>query len=217
MKRAGILGIVFLIFVVVGIYERGHHRNLLHHYMQTGDSRNYSTGAFDIEQKDVLDYERDYYKNADLVVQAELAGDRKACFGSTKIPLKILEVYKGEGLDKGDEIQYISHIYFIKRDKLLNAYTNFMREDTPYLVFLNKPGIRYSSDNIYLAPESSLFPYFAMTEIENVYGVAKRNNFGGMVNSLEMVRENEFFITDEKTLELMLDFKKEILEVYAVK
>lgn len=213
MKRTVVLGIAFLIFAAAGIYERTHHPDIQGEYMQTGDCGEFLAPAFDIRGKSLLEYEREYYKDADLVVQAELAGTPESGFGWTKVPLRICKVYRGEGLEPGDEIQYISNIDFIGDLKEFDGYINFMREDTPYLVFLNRPGIDYHEDNIYLAPEVSLYPYFAMEEIENVYDREEWEQLG-RANYLRTVQGNEFFVNSEEALELLLDFKKEILETY---
>lgn len=221
MKRIIMIVVVFLLFAAAGVYERGTHGDAWKEYQQTGDCGEYKVNYVFTKKisSDGLDYERGYYETADIVAEAKMAEETsKQKRDGTEYILEIEKVWKGDSQLEGEQIQYevICQTYAKRHQEIFNKFVNFMRPGQNYLVFLYKPNIAYERDNIYISHEHSSIPYFVIGETKNVFDEEEYKNLKHK-NYYRTVEHNEFFVKNQEALDILLDFKQEIMDTYMVK
>lgn len=123
-------------------------------------------------------------------------------------PVKILEIYKGDGLQIGDEIEILrdsSHIFWDLNDTdcANMGFVNLMNENEEYLVFLDK---KIEDKPVYKTVPCLMAAIFSYSDRDNV--VLTDNKFRNTGN-------NEFFTSDENALETLEGVKSVLIEKYS--
>lgn len=123
-------------------------------------------------------------------------------------PVKILEIYKGDNLQIGEEIEILrnsSHIFWDLNDidGVNMGFVNLMNEDEEYLVFLDK---KIEDKPVYKTVPCLMSAIFSYSDRDNV--VLTDENFSS-------TGDNEFFASDEKSLEILENVKSVLIEKYS--
>ena len=123
-------------------------------------------------------------------------------------PVEILEIYKGEDLQIGDEIEILrdsSHIFWDLNDTdgINMGFVNLMNESEEYLVFLEK---KIEDKPVYKTVPCLMSAIFSYSDRDNV--VLTDNKFRNTGN-------NEFFTSDENALEILESVKSVLIEKYS--
>lgn len=123
-------------------------------------------------------------------------------------PVEILEIYKGDDLQIGDEIEILrdsSHIFWDLNDTdgINMGFVNLMNESEEYLVFLDK--------KIEDKPVYKTVPCL----MSAIFSYSNRDNFVLTDNKFRNTGNNEFFTSDENALEILESVKSMLIEKYS--
>lgn len=151
--------------------------------------------------------------NSSIIIRAKSI-DNDFTFKSFKQNVEVLEVYKGEGLTKGEKIAITKggwQLYFDDMTANLN-YLNLMQPGEEYLIFLEgtleNP---YENNVLYLLPDLIIPPIFNYEDKDNVVINVPEDN---LYVPYEKVKNNEFFVSSDETLESLMEAKHELLQKY---
>lgn len=129
-------------------------------------------------------------------------------------PVKILEIYKGDDLQIGEEIEILrnsSTIFWDLNDTdcVNMGFVNLMNENEEYLVFLDK---KIEDKPVYKTTSCLVDPIFSYTHHDNSVVNGKNNS-----SSIEYinVKNNEFFTADKESLEILESVKSVLIEKYS--
>ena len=122
--------------------------------------------------------------------------------------VEILEIYKGDDLQIGDEIEILrdsSHIFWDLNDTdcANMGFVNLMNENEEYLVFLEK---KIENEPVYKTYPCLMSAIFSYSNRDNA--VLTDNKFRNTGN-------NEFFTSDENALEILESVKSVLIEKYS--
>lgn len=150
--------------------------------------------------------------NSEIVIRAKSLGN-KFTFKNILQQVEVQEVYQGEGLEKGDTISVTNvgwGLFFDDMTANLN-FVNLMQPGEGYLIFLDGKLENPEGDNIYMLPDLIIPPIFNYEDQEHVIlNVPEDNPYV----PYEKVRNNEFFVSSEESLEALLEAKHALLEKY---
>lgn len=123
-------------------------------------------------------------------------------------PVEILEIYKGDDLQIGEEIEILrdsSHIFWDLNDTdgINMGFVNLMNENEEYLVFLDK---KIEDKPVYKTVPCLMSAIFSYSNRDNA--VLTDNKFRNTGN-------NEFFTSDENALEILESVKSVLIEKYS--
>ena len=123
-------------------------------------------------------------------------------------PVEILEIYKGDDLQIGEEIEILrdsSHIFWDLNDTdgINMGFVNLMNESEEYLVFLDK---KIEDKPVYKTVPCLMSAIFSYSNRDNA--VLTDNKFRNTGN-------NEFFTSDENALEILESVKSVLIEKYS--
>lgn len=142
------------------------------------------------------------------------------CYGTGRQKVKILQVFKGSGIEPEEEI-YITSVHWriLLYDDIPSAergYVNFLLDDHEYLIFCEtKVNSLDKQPTFEMLEEPALVPIFCYDDLENVildtdeYGVR-----GTTYVPYSLVKGNEFFADSDEALQAILSLKKEMLAMY---
>lgn len=152
--------------------------------------------------------------DAQYVVVAMPAGKRKSLGGTLQQEMKVMQVLKGENTWEGKTIKAYStteQIILTTEHAGILGDVNLMEEGKRYLVFLNgmnRKGKKYR--NMAYFADNFGIPYFCLDDMETE--VVKPDREGYIY--YEQVKDNEFFVSDEKALQKLLEIKEDYLDRY---
>lgn len=170
--------------------------------------------------------ERDLAYNTKNYIDNDLENDSKYILKVTPIknanlyfmcytePVRVLEVYKGDGLNIGDEIQILrrsSRVFWdLNNTKSVNVgFVNFMNKDEEYLVFLHD---KIEDKDVYKTAECLITTIFSYNSHENII-IGKDENDENIATYKD-VKYNEFFVSDTDALNVLNEAKKEMIIKY---
>ncbi len=214
-----VFGFFLLISSIAGIYCRGQYTDVLNDYIKSGDAGDYKVSNVlddDLEYaREIIEEQKQELDSAEYIVKAKMAGDPESVLFSTKWKLEILEVYRGENMQKGQKVEYITVSADYSKDHKLwgRSYVNLMREGEEYLVFMNKALETDSDQMVYLSPQGCDLRYFSLSERENVAVPEECKKLDGQYY-LNTVKENEFFAESRRVMEKMELLKEEMINTY---
>lgn len=156
---------------------------------------------------------------ANIILRVKASGKSTISFRCIKQSVTVLESFKGNSLKQGTEIDVMwESAMAIFPEKYLNmGFVNFMKTDHEYLIFLDKKieSPEYKDDNTWILALSELFiaPIFDydMNRINIQIPISNSENRYVLY---EQVKENEFFVEDEKSLNHLLEVKEKLLNMY---
>lgn len=148
-----------------------------------------------------------------IVIRVKAERDREYINRGIRQHVKIMEVYKGSGINNGDEIDLLStRTTFNFNDMTFNmGFVNLMLKNKEYLVFCDeKVKSPFKGDSkLYRVSDFILNPIFCYEDIEN-----KATNSSERYVPYPQVANDEFIVQDEETLSKVTEVKQILLEKY---
>ena len=158
-----------------------------------------------------------------IIIRATAMAEKDYLFSLNLQKVSVQQVYRGEGIEPGDEVQIALNTKFtinaqtiegmVADEKIAELhFVNEMEEGKDYLIFLEKkidPLDKREQQAIYRVVESVITPVFGYEERENkIVDVSKSIS---TYIDYELVKDNEFFVTSQKTLDGFMELKKQLL------
>ena len=158
-----------------------------------------------------------------IIIRATAMAEKDYLFSLNLQKVSVQQVYRGEGIEPGDEVQIALNTKFtinaqtiegmVADEKIAELhFVNEMEEGKDYLIFLEKkidPLDKRKQQAIYRVVESVITPVFGYEERENkIVDVSKSIS---TYIDYELVKDNEFFVTSQKTLDEFMELKKQLL------
>ena len=158
-----------------------------------------------------------------IIIRATAMAEKDYLFSLNLQKVSVQQVYRGEGIEPGDEVQIALNTKFtinaqtiegmVADEKIAELhFVNEMEEGKDYLIFLEKkidPLDKREQQAIYRVVESVITPVFGYEERENkIVDVSKSIS---TYIDYELVKDNEFFVTSQKTLDEFMELKKQLL------
>lgn len=165
------------------------------------------------DEQSLEDYFREVLRNCDYVVKAKKLHGTDVITGALSQKILIEKVYCGDSALEGETVYLMTtqEIIYIEdsenHENRIGSFVNIMEEGDEYLVFMNKAPSS-AAGNIFYIPEIDAVCYFNLKEIENKIPSDKEEVY------YEEVKENEFFVADQKVLEKIITLKKEMISEY---
>lgn len=158
-----------------------------------------------------------------IIIRATAMAEKDYLFSLNLQKVSVQQVYRGEGIEPGDEVQIALNTKFTINTQTIEGmvadekiaelhFVNEMEEGKDYLIFLEKkidPLDKREQQAIYRVVESVITPVFGYEERENkIVDVSKSIS---TYIDYELVKDNEFFVTSQKTLDGFMELKKQLL------
>lgn len=158
-----------------------------------------------------------------IIIRATAMAEKDYLFSLNLQKVSVQQVYRGEGIEPGDEVQIALNTKFtinaqtiegmVADEKIAELhFVNEMEKGKDYLIFLEKkidPLDKREQQAIYRVVESVITPVFGYEERENkIVDVSKSIS---TYIDYELVKDNEFFVTSQKTLDGFMELKKQLL------
>lgn len=158
-----------------------------------------------------------------IIIRATAMAEKDYLFSLNLQKVSVQQVYRGEGIEPGDEVQIALNTKFtinaqtiegmVADEKIAELhFVNEMEEGKDYLIFWEKkidPLDKREQQAIYRVVESVITPVFGYEERENkIVDVSKSIS---TYIDYELVKDNEFFVTSQKTLDGFMELKKQLL------
>lgn len=164
----------------------------------------------------------EYLENAPLVVKCKPSKTPIQLFRCTEQSVNVQEVYKGDKKLVGQEITFTMSLAFNFSETMRYMpfqCVNYMKANEEYLLFLypfayadnNPDGI--PNGNNFTTTNRGYLPYFSFSDHENKLF----DKFPESQPNYGQVIDNEFFVMNEKALEMMLKFKADTIAKYTAK
>ena len=158
-----------------------------------------------------------------IIIRATAMAEKDYLFSLNLQKVSVQQVYRGEGIEPGDEVQIALNTKFtinaqtiegmVADEKIAELhFVNEMEEGKDYLIFLEKkidPLDKREQQAIYRVVESVITPVFGYEERETKI-VAVSESISTYID-YELVKDNEFFVTSQKTLDGFMELKKQLL------
>lgn len=220
----GITAGIFIVTICIGLYNK----RFFNDYNKEEDAINHFLVALlsdelAVQQVEIMEEMLDSSK---IILAVQCEDTFTYCFGSTTQKVRVLSIFKGEGLKKGDviEIARAGSLISVSEDALMTEYgkgvinMGFVNEMIPgktYLVFLHRQLETWDEKSvIYIQSDRFLVaPIFCYEEIENK-PIAPLDNRSTYVY-YDDVRNNEFFLNSEEAVELFAKLKRKFISKYA--
>lgn len=158
-----------------------------------------------------------------IIIRATAMAEKDYLFSLNLQKVSVQQVYRGEGIEPGDEVQIALNTKFtinaqtiegmVADEKIAELhFVNEMEEGKDYLIFLEKkidPLDKREQRAIYRVVESVITPVFGYEERENKI-VDVSESISTYID-YKLVKDNEFFVTSQKTLDGFMELKKQLL------
>lgn len=158
-----------------------------------------------------------------IIIRATAMAEKDYLFSLNLQKVSVQQVYRGEGIEPGDEVQIALNTKFtinaqtiegmVADEKIAELhFVNEMEEGKDYLIFLEKkidPLDKREQQAIYRVVESVITLVFGYEERENKI-VDVSESISTYID-YELVKDNEFFVTSQKTLDGFMELKKQLL------
>ncbi|MCZ0704198.1 hypothetical protein J2T56_002494 [Natronobacillus azotifigens] len=207
-----LIGLTLLVASGTGLFFRQTYtnvsadENMLDHFSVALWDFDYSPNLINIMNQTVED--------SPIIIRAKSEGKTKYTFQNFTQEIIVEEVYRGDGLKVGDQIEIIDFNWHVIFDNMsVNAsFINLMQPNNEYLIFLdNKLNTFNSDEKIYQTPSLIIPPIFNYEDKEHVILSVTEDN---LYVPYKSVKENEFFVSSEESLAKLIDFKHEVLQKY---
>lgn len=156
--------------------------------------------------------------NAPIILRVETVGEIEHLFGVDRQRVVIRQVYAGEGLEAGEEYYLFSGKWQLSLDgyydSLERGFVNILEVGTEYLVFAEEvlEDLEGDLSAVKTYNDFTIDPVFCYEERQNV--IAPTIDDDTTFVFYKDVRNNEFFVTSEKVLEMMEELKSKMLSLY---
>lgn len=152
-----------------------------------------------------------------IILRVEVTGEIEHLFQVDRQRAVIQEVYTGNGLEAGEEIYVFSRHWQLVIDGNPNAiergFVNIMEVGTVYLIFAEavSEDMETGMVSIKLYDDFYITPVFCYDDRQNkIMPISGDTTYV----SYKDVMDNEFFVTSEKTLQIMETLKSQMLSLY---
>ena len=137
-------------------------------------------------------------------------------FYVSRQPVTVSKVFKGEALSEGDEIYLTSSSWRLLVNSSFRAiergYVNIMKPGAEYLVFISEQVGESNDVPVYsLNSVSIVAPVFCYEDSQNVILPVPSGN---TYVPYKEVQGNEFFVTSQESLDMILALKDEFIQKY---
>lgn len=158
--------------------------------------------------------------DAAIILRVEVIGEIEHLFGVDRQKAVIKEVYAGKELEEDQEVyifsghwQLLFHGIHGGEDSIARGFVNIMEVGSEYLVFAEDimEDRETGTSVVKLYDDFTIVPVFCYEEHQNVIMPVSDDS---TYVSYKDVKDNEFFATTEKTLQLMEDLKSQMLSLY---
>lgn len=153
-----------------------------------------------------------------FILRVEAVGEIEHLYNVDRQRVVIREVYAGEGPEAGEEYYLFSGKWHLSLDgyydSLGRGYVNILEVGTEYLIFAEEvlEDLRGDLPAIKMYDHEFLIsPVFCYEERQNVIMPVTGDT---TYVSYKDVKNNEFFVTSEKALEMMEELKSKMLSLY---
>ena len=167
----------------------------------------------------------DMYASLDdspVIVQVTCTGDIEHLFAASQQSVVVDKVFKGEGLSEGDEIYLTSSRWrVIYRDSYMDSlhaiergFVNILKQDEKYLAFISAKVAESDGRPVYMLSDvENVAPVFCYEDAQNVIAPVP---LGNTYVPYSDVRDNEFFVTSQESLDMILGLKDEFIQKYPI-
>lgn len=159
---------------------------------------------------------RENLDDSPIIAQVTCTGDVEHLFYASQQPVTVSKVFKGENLSEGDEIYLTSSSWCLLVENNFHAiergYVNIMKSGAEYLVFVTEQVGESNDVPVYsLNSVSIVAPVFCYEDVQNVIiPVPIENTYV----PYKEVQNNEFFVTSQESLDMILALKNEFVQKY---
>jgi hypothetical protein len=206
------LGIMILLSVVFGVFTRFSFANdvSVGNYLENGDT-------YKVSFNDDPAYLGIYFNNSiatlsqledqsDVIVKVRLTNERLNHMRAILSKVNVLDVYKGNDVQKGDSIYiYEPSNFFASSYYVMGGY-NIMHEDQAYIVFLKHikipEGYRYKGNEaISFIPVSTYYGKYPVKSAESAIVIPKEKEVSyTQVKDLDVITQEEDVVNKYNTL-----------------
>lgn len=150
-----------------------------------------------------------------VIAQVTCTGDVEHLFYVSRQPVTVSKVFKGEALSEGDEIYLTSSWRLLVGNSfraIERGYVNIMKPGAEYLVFITEQVGESNGLPVYsLNSVSIVAPVFCYEDSQNVILPVPS---GSTYVHYKEVQGNEFFVTSQESLDMILALKDEFIQKY---
>ena len=152
-----------------------------------------------------------------IILRVEVTGEIGHLFQADRQKAVIREVYAGNGLEQGEEINIVSGhwqlVLYRNPGSIERGFVNIMEVGTEYLVFAEavSKDMKTGALAVKLCDDFVISPVFCYEERQNVIMPVSGDTTG--VPYADVV-DNEFFATSEETLQMMETLKSQMVSLY---
>ena len=159
--------------------------------------------------------DNDLEEQSMYILKVTPTGKLKLSFLCYTEPVKVLNVYKGDNISSGDEIEILrasSCIYWNMGNKnaVNMGFVNFMNQGEDYLVFLSK---KIPDKKVYYTTQCFIAPIFSYSERSNV--ILNSSNSTALETKYGLTGNNEFLVSDEISKKILEEKKNELIKRYS--
>ena len=158
--------------------------------------------------------------NAPFIIRATAMGKKDYFFKVNQQEVLVQQVYQGEEIQVGSKINIVAGKGFMFRDIADGrvaelTFVNEMEVGKEYLIFLEEKVDQLSKKNAedaYYVMQTLIKPIFGYEDKENTI-IDVTGNYSTYVD-YNLVKENEFFVTSQNALEMLMQTKHQLLDLY---
>lgn len=168
--------------------------------------------------QDVAEDMRNSLPESEYIIKVMSTGKTRNIFKCYMQEVIVEKIYRGEGIEENEKIYIMKpgwQYYF--DDMTVNmGFVNRMERNEEYLVFLNERADssldKEVDHEVYYLNDDIISPVFCYNEKENV--IVETGNESRYVDYIE-VKNNEFFLSSQDAIDIMLEIKQEMLKKYS--
>lgn len=205
--------VLFAIAAVIGLVNRSSFTN----YTAEGlESFNVAVASDELIDRALDGIEADL-SNSRYILRVRADSGMQYTFKCTEEPVTVLEVYKGDGVQVGEQIKIVrdnSRIFFDETREINMNFVNEMKAGDEYLVFLSThlESKAINNQNVYMTSEFLITPIFSYSDRENTPVVPEDMSY--TVVPYTEVENNEFFAVTQYGIDRLNELKAKLLEQY---
>lgn len=153
--------------------------------------------------------------NSAYILKVKSVGNLELDYLCATEPVEVVDVYKGDNINKGDKISVFRSssrlFYQLNGFNSINMdFVNAMKNGDEYLIFLEK---KIDDASVYRTVTGIIAPIFSIKDRKNTISKSLHTD-GCMSVPYGDVKDNEFFVADEGALNVLINFKKNMISEF---